>query len=425
MAGYLKKNRYKIFFLILAIMLATLPFFENISTMFIFKPKMSEMSLGLRLKHDRILEDLNTLERFPIFPELTTEKNAEWAIAQKITWNGENYPMYDTAETLLVRKLWRSYGLWRLDQPTFNNLINDTQLMSVNTDWLERLEKYDHWNFSTHRQLSTPLALIPKVNSMTRVEIFSQLPIPNYADLRNWALLYFFKKLQQDKPNEGLKVHRKVAELIHSSGTLIGNVTAASMLKDEYFLMSRFSVKNWEPKPMYSIDAYTRASWVWVGLLKASLFNNLPKDFFAYAKPQNGVCASVREASANFTMYLDFFSGKSLFESDFTENVAFSSNLFNQLNSKCNHSSYKSFLTRSPASTHPWTWSSLDINADLFKNYSATDFDFTIDDNWIYLPYVRRFIGLAFFLNGNSINYTSHYDSIKGRFAGINYRTVF
>lgn len=386
---------------------------------------MSEMSLSLRLRHDKILEDLDTLERFPIFPELTTEKNAEWAIAQKITWNGENYPMYDTAETLQVRKVWRSYGLWRSDEATYKNLVNDSQLMSVNTDWLERLDKYDHWNFSTHRQLSTPLALIPKVNSMTRVEIFSQLPIPNYADLRNWALLNFLKKLHENKAIEGLKTHRKVAELIHSSGTLIGNITAAAMLKDEYFLISRFAINNWQPMPYYSIDAYTRTSWVWVGLLKASLFNNLSEDFLPYAKPQNGVCASVREASANFTMYLDFFAGRTIFESDFRENVAASTKLFNKLSSDCNHSNYKSFLTRSPASTQPWTWSSLDMNADLFKNYSATEFDFTIDDNWIYLPYVRRFIGLAFFLNGNSINYSAHYESVKKPFRGINYKNIF
>jgi hypothetical protein len=406
-------------------MLATLPFFESISTILIFKPKMSEMSLDLRLKHDKILDDLKTLEKFPVFPEFTTEKNAEWALAQKITWNGENYPMYDTAETLQVRKVWRTYGLWRTDEATFKNFINDSHLMSINTDWLERLNKYDHWNFSTHRQLSTPLALIPKVNSMTRVEIFSQLPIPNYSDLRNWALLNFIKKVQENKAIEGLKTHRKMAQLIHSSGTLIGNVTAAAMLKDEYFLMSRFSIKNWEPKPLYSIDAYTRTSWVWIGLLKASFFNNLPDDFLPYAKPQNGVCASVREASANFTMYLDFFAGRTFFESDFRENVTASTKLFHQLNSDCNHSNYKSFLTRSPASTQPWTWSSLDMNADLFKNYSSTEFNFTIDDNWIYLPYVRRFVGLTFFLNGNSINYSAHYDSVKKPFKGINYSAVF
>ena len=124
-------------------------------------------------------------------------------------------------------------------------------------------------------------------------------------------------------------------------------------------------------------------------------------------------------------MYLDFFAGRTFFESDFRENVAASTKLFNQLNSDCNHSNYKSFLTRSPASSQPWTWSSLDMNADLFKNYSATEFDFTIDDNWIYLPYVRRFIGLTFFLNGNSINYSAHYDSVKKPFKGINYTTVF
>ncbi len=139
--GYVKKNRYKLFFLTIAIMLATLPFFENISTILIFKPKMSEMSLDLRLKHDKILDDLKTLEKFPVFPEFTTEKNAEWALAQKITWNGENYPMYDTAETLQVRKVWRTYGLWRADEATFKNFINDSQLMSINTDWLERLNK--------------------------------------------------------------------------------------------------------------------------------------------------------------------------------------------------------------------------------------------------------------------------------------------
>jgi hypothetical protein len=233
------------------------------------------------------------------------------------------------------------------------------------------------------------------------------------------------QKAQENKAYEGLQAHRKVIELIHSSGTLLGNVTAAAMLKDEYLLVSRFDIKNWKTKPILSIDSYSRVSWAWIGLIKTSFFQKLPQKFLPYMKPQNGICAGARETAASYALYLDFFSPRTTLESDFSDNVAFSSKIFNKLSEDCNHSNYKAFLTRSPASIQPWKWSSLNVNADLFKNYAETEFDFTIADNWIYLPFVRRFVGLSLFSNGSPINYTVHYDAVRSPFAGINYQTVF
>ena len=425
MVKYLKRNRYWIFLFIFLIGLSSVPFLERITTNFIFKPKMSEFNLDLSLQKDRIISDLEILEKYPLFEGHAREKNAEWVISQNISWNGEGSPTQDSLRSFKVRKITKAYSAWRVNDEVLTKLLQDKELMGINTDWISRLEKYDHWNFSTHREVSTPLALVPKVNSMTRVEIFSQLPVPNYLDFRSWAILHFLQKAQQGKIEEGFKAIRKVAELMHSSGTLIGNISAASMLRDEYILLAKFKNPKWKPKPMISIDAYIRVSWAWIGLIKTAFFNQFPKDYWQYMKPENGVCASARESTANYSIFLDFFAPRVSLESDFSDNLLSSKKIFERLNYDCNHGGYAGFLNRSPASVQPWTWSSIDVNAGLFKNYSKVEFNFTILDNWIYLPFVRRFVGLSFFMAGSPINYTVHYESLPKKFPGVMYRTVY
>ncbi len=425
MAKYLKRNRYTILFFLLFVGICTVPFVERITTVFIFKPMMSEINIELSLHKDRILSDLEILETYPLFQEHAREKNAEWVISQHIGWHGEGSPTQDSLKSFKVRKLAKFYSTWRLDEKVYEKLLQDEDLMNLNTDWITRLEKYDHWNFSTHREVATPLALVPKVNSLTRVEIFSQLPIANYQDLRSWVIIHFLQKAKSGNTLQGFKALRKVAELMHSSGTLIGNISAASILKDEYVLMSKFKNSDWQPKPQVSIEAYIRVSWAWLGLVKTAFFHPFPKEYWQYMKPENGICASARESAASYSVFIDFFAPRVSFESDFSANLLSSKKIFERLSFDCNHSNYSGFLNRSPSSTHPWSWSSIDVNAGLFKNYSKMDFNFTTIDNWIYLPFVRRFVGLSFFTAGSPINYTVHYETAPKKFPGSMYRTAF
>ena len=423
MIKYLRARRYHIFFIFVLTALALVPFSAHVAIELFLRPQSHENQDALYQNLPKILNDLEVINAHPIFPEWTSDNNAEYLISKYVAFEGYEKlilrnPRYDA-----LKKIDKSYSDWRRSPATIEAMMKDHDLMAINTEWINSLQYFDYWNFSSNTQIKEALAVVPSVGAMTRIEIFSQLPIPNYNMLRNWALVNFLQQTKKGHTVNGMKNYRKVAELINTSGTLIGNITAASMLKEEYALVSKFGIRNWKTQPVFYIDTYMRVSWAWIGLLRLPMFDRLPQKFLRYAKPENGVCAGSWETVSNYSAYLDFFQPQAMFESDFSKNVKFTSDLYGTLQAKCNLQSYKPFLSRSPASID--FTASYRMDASIYNIQKGTDYNYSMQDNWLYWPYVRRLIGFFSFNNVSPINYLMHYQAKKKKFAGENYPESF
>jgi hypothetical protein len=146
-----------------------------------------------------------------------------------------------------------------------------------------------------------------------------------------------------------------------------------------------------------------------MAILKLPYFNEFPEAFVKYLSPQNGICAGALEAISSFTLYRDFFEPQSFFEADFSENVTFTKNLFRKIHNECNLAIYSKFLDRSPASLNPF--SSFTLDEEISSKIKNTDYNFSMMDNWVYIPYVRRLVGMMYFANGSPINYLMPYET--------------
>lgn len=424
MIKYLHSRRYFIYFAFVFFTLALIPLVAHVSVDLFFRPQIMERNAKLYQNLPKILSDLEMLDQNPIFPELRTHNNAEFLISKYVIFDGYERNISRNNQYDAMSKIHVDYGNWRNNTLTLEKIQADESLMTLDTSWLEELHAYDHWNFSSNKRVKESMALVPNVNSMARTEIFTQLPVPKYDMMRSWALIHFLQMQKSGHGSQGIKTYRKVTELINTTGTLIGNITAANMLKDEYVLVSKFDIKNWTTRPYYHIDTYIRVSWAWVGLLRLPMFDRLPKKFLRFVKPQNGVCASSWETLATYSIYLDFFQPRTYFESDFSKNVKFTTDLYRDVQAQCNLESYSPFLKRSPASLSPMT-NSYNIDASIYNLHTNTDYNYSVEDNWVYLPYLRRLVGLVTFANADPIDYVTPYRNKKGRFAGINFKMIY
>lgn len=417
MVNYLRSRRYFILFGLTLLCLLFLPVFARLSIDTVLKPTIAEHNLALVHSYGKILTDLEDLSQFPVFPESAYKKNAEFVLSKYIEFDGDEGTTLFYKKSQAIKKIQRLYLGWKQSPLIRQRLVNDPDLRKLDTRWMRELLKYDYWDFSDNRKVVSLFESLAHVNASTRLEIFNHMPIPSYGELRSWALLNFINSYRSGKPLDGMRVYRKTAELINSSGTLIGQVTAAAMLKDEYAIMSLFDVKGWEPRPIFAIESYVRVSWAWIGILKMPYFGEFPNQFISYIHPQYGICAGSRLASADYGLYVDFFQPQSFFESNFTSNVAVTSKLYKKIHENCRIESFSRFLSRSPASINPW--SSYVIDEDINTKRHDIDYDFSIQDNWIYLPYVRRLVGMMYFANQNPLNYLLHYNGQKPKFLGV------
>jgi hypothetical protein len=385
------------------------PIIARLSVDTVFRPQLGERNADLNKNIPKILADLEVLSAHPVFPAAVYKNNAQFLLNKYIGTNGMEITAVRNPQYFSLRKFTTIYGKWRTNPALLDLIMNDNDLMSLDTSWMQSLHEFDHWNYSDRREVIARLSSVQDVNALTRLEIFSQLPTPSFRDIRGWALLNFIKLYKSGQGYEGLKTYRHVANLLHTSGNLVASVTATFMLRDEYILLEHFHVKDWKPVPIVYVDAYYRVVWAWMAILKLPYFNEFPEAFVKYLSPQNGICAGALEAISSFTLYRDFFEPQSFFEADFSENVTFTKNLFRKIHNECNLAIYSKFLDRSPASLNPF--SSFTLDEEISSKIKNTDYNFSMMDNWVYIPYVRRLVGMMYFANGSPINYLMPYET--------------
>lgn len=418
MLAYLRLRRYFILLGFFLLALLSLPIISRLAVDGVLRPLINEHNATLTNNYQKILTDLEILSAHPIFPQATYRNNAQFVLLKYLPMDGIEVTSARNPRYSALAKMAEVYNNWRNDDNTLAKLLHDKELMSLDTSWVKQLKNYDHWNYSTHKEIISALSPIRDVSGITRLEIFSQLPQPNFNILRSWALLNFIKLQKMGRGKEALETYRHVAFLLHSSGNLVASMSAISMLKDEFILMGRFKVAGWNPIPIYYLETYSRVTWAWMALLKMSYFSEFPPAFFAYLKPHNGLCPGAREAVSNFTLYRDFFEPQARFEANFSSNIEYTKKLYIKIKTDCNLNIYNKFLDRSPASLN--MLSSFTLDEEIFKRSRNTEYNFSLTDNWIYLPYIRRLVGIVYFSSKNPLNYLLPYESRKKKFMGLN-----
>lgn len=417
MLKYLRHRRHFILLAIVLTALLSLPVFSRLTVDTVLKPLINEQNASLTAQYQNILLDLEILTAHPVFPPHNYRNNAQFVLLKYIPMDGIESASFKNPRYDALLKMTEEYNNWRGDDRILQKMLKDKELLSIDTSWLKQLEDYDHWNYSSHKEIVSSLSPVRDVSGITRLEIFSQLPQPTFNVMRAWALLNFIKMQKVGRGKEALETYRQVAYLMHTAGNFVASMTAYSMLKDEYILLGRFPVKGWEPIPVYYLEAYSRVTWAWMAILKVPYFSEFPPAFYQYLKPQNGLCAGARNAVASFTLYRDFFEPQTYFESNFASNIAYTKKLYIKIKTECNLNIYNKFLDRSPASLD--LFSSFTLDESIFKAAKNTEYNFSLIDNWIYLPYIRRLVGFVYFSPSSPMNYTMPYESRKKKFTGL------
>jgi hypothetical protein len=401
---------YKVKFIaiVLTLGIISLPVLHFVITDFFLMPQIESDHKKIMSYFPRILTDLKTVSENPPFPQNALNNNAEKFISRYVSWEGDGLSPLTSDSHTALKELFKKYPEWKTDSKKFKALYADSKLMEIDATWIDQLKNYSHWDFSSHQSIIDDLKRVPDSSGIARIGIFANLPIPNYSEFRQWAIVYTLQKSQKGRTIEGLEAFRKMAQLSHSSGTLVGNMIAVAMLNDEHVLSENIELNDWELVPKKKIEAYKRVSWAWPGLVRTTWFHSFPKEFEPYLKPETGACAAAWVYSGGLTAFQDFLEDKIVFEKDFSKNLEYSREFQKFLLSTCNMKNYEGFVSRTPAGANP-------IVGRGYNSYFMMDsgkVNNSIALNWIRIPYVRQMIGLNL-ITISIPNYLKLYDQAQ------------
>ena len=380
----------------------SIPLISHLIVKFVYLPRINVAHHKVLSLSPRILADLTLVSQEPPFEETRFEHDAEFFLERYVSWEGLSREVTDADQ---VTELFSRFTYWKVAPGQLKQLTEDPMFNSIDTAWMSSLYKYDHWNLSARSEVAHKLQSAARMNGVSRIGVFATLPIPNYNEIRLWATLHLLQKFKAGRALEGFHTFRKTAQLVHSSGTLVGNMIVVAMLKDEHLLTSLFKVKSWELVPTQVIESYQRVSWAWVALSREPWFREFPEDFKTYMRPQLGLCAAAWELGSSVSGFQDFLEPRFVFESDFSANIERSRNFQIQLLKTCNMSSLTSLVTETPPGANPWFGKGYEdlLMVDPQGTSEATTM------NWSRVPYLRRIMGLTL-LTVATPNYLQHYE---------------
>ncbi len=373
-------------FIVIAVAIPTV---SHLIVKFVYWPRINVAHQRVERLTPKILADLKEVAQEPPFKETRFEHDAQFFLESYISWEGLDKVVRDADN---VVDLFNRFTYWKTAPGQLRQLTEDPAFKNISTDWMESLYKFDHWNLAGRSEVAQKLQLAAQMNGIKRIGLFATLPIPNYNEIRLWATLHLLKKYGAGKILEGFHTFRQTAQLVHSSGTLVGNMIAVAMLKDEHMLAEMLKVSNWELVSMPAIEAYQRVSWAWVALSHEPWFREFPEEFAAYMRPQLGLCAAAWELNSSVSGFQDFLEPKVIFESDFAENMERSRKFQIQLLKTCNLSSVAAVVSSTPAGANPWFGKG--YNELLVMDIPAGARD-AASINWSRVPYLRRILGLT------------------------------
>lgn len=389
--------KYSVFFL-LGLILVVGPVVDRIAKAKLYEPLRKHYDEQLAKIKPKFREDLLLLEKAELFPEFGRHHNAEELLGQHVPWSGDGTHEAVGATSKKAVEFMSKYNSWQMNSDLVAQILKDKDLMQIDVAWLDGVTKYDHWDISTNPQTAPQLQRALQLSGLSKVGLFASLPIPDYNSLRRASQVRLFQKYKKGETLEGLKVFRKTNELIYSSGLLVGTLYSAMLFNDERAFVENLQVKSWTTVPAEATLALKRSAWAWVGILRGTIFRDIPEDIKPYVKVQNGICAASWEGS--LTGFLqDYLAFEFPFESDHSEDVDRLVANTSRFLSQCHLQKYEVFNTRTPASENHII---LDQSFSLSGVYELGIFDRL---NLSRVPYARRVFGYSLL----SVGYPSYF----------------
>lgn len=294
-SAFFSKHRYKLTFGFIAFFLLAFPVGSYVVIQGYFLPKIRVTDHKLRSYLPQVIADLQYLERHPIFSEMTYDRNAEDLLSAHIRWQGDSVE-FEPADNALADKVIKFIEGWPANPQLLTEVVKTADFKKLNTDWLEKIHKYDHWNITENELLQSEMLRAQKhSNPLARLGVYSQTPIPDLLLTANLGVLHFLKMQQKGRPTQGLRTYRKLAELIFSSHSLLSHMVTHSILRRERLLSEIYGIKSWSPVPEKSADAFKRVGWAFNRYITNASLNGFPKELIYYARPENGICSAATE----------------------------------------------------------------------------------------------------------------------------------
>lgn len=320
----------------------------HLYTDFTLYPKILAAQTKFQSYEKFILADLKTLEKFPVFIKNEYKSDASQMLASALT--GES------SSNKIIDRLFAANPNWVTDKIHFKELTADPQFAELEPKWIEKLKPFDHWK--------------AEKSSVLEVE-----------RMKGWAAVYAIKKLQTKDLHAGLKIYRKVAELINSMGHLNSQTQSIWMLKAEHKLMNDFQARDWQLIPMGSLEAYRRLTWAWIHIGRQPFYEPLKSVYLSHAYPPFGVCASVLENASSLFTAREYLEPKSFFEQSFAQNYARAEEFHHTMLQRCHLPAGLQLTDLAPKA---------ESSSTSLRNFT-----------WNRLAFIRRFVGLNLFLSSS------------------------
>ena len=369
-----------------------------------FVPKLNETAVAQEKYYDAIMADLNLLEKSPVFPPVTYKNNAETFLTEHVSWTGKGFTPLETVSHQSLRIFIKS-KINLEDKKEITLRSQDPLLEQIDTSWMKDLSQFDHWNFSSNPIVQSKIDTATQKNGISRIGTFSSLPIPDFLELRNFALVHFLQEYKNGRPQEGLKTLRQVAYLMHSAGMLVSQMSAVAVIGMERRMAKALNIKSDLSEMEKQIAAYKRLSWAWVGILQSPWYGKWNSHFDAYLKSENGICAGAYEQITALEGLKEFLEPRFLFEGSFAENYERQRPFQKHIMEICQIKNYSAFFTESPEESRKF-FAKIPVISSEDSEPTAEK----VSLNYGRIPYLRRLVGLTI-LTISSPNWFKQYDS--------------
>ena len=352
-----------------------------------YEPAQQKLISDLDKYYPKILADLKLIDENAVFPKFTFEKNAEEIFEKNLSWSGLPQEQKHDLNHSNLHDFLKKYSTWKKDPSVVQKMLNDPAIHTIDVSWLDSVLSFDHWNVSNNPNVKIHLDKVKNLDSISKLSVFAQLPIPDFSELRGWTLLYFLKQHKKMNTLEGFKAYRKIAALTYSTSSIVSSVVATKLLEEEAYLAQLFPVDNWQVVDESRIKAFRRLSWAWVSIVSNTRNKPLPLELSDLAKYENGICSAAWDLTPELALMNDFLEPHFLLETNHTLDVARFKETIENFQTSCNLAPYKNFNERSPSSVQS-------IFSDVTSSFKLAEFDGVLDAKATAgirrVPYLRR-----------------------------------
>ena len=295
----------------------------TVSYHFVHQKFLPEIEAGLaaNARHlPNLLGDLRRLDRTLVFPDGPRRRNAESFLRDKIAWEGKGALSLPSKDHDDLVALMKDFAGKKFDKDYFQALTKDQRVQFVNVAWVDDLDQFDHWELWTYPAQESELAKSYQLDSLARLQILADLPVPKMGELLFAVQLRLFQWKEKGKPEKGLQLYRHAARLFDSTATLLGAMMAVRTLNEERVMGWALAPYTWEAVDETWVQAYKRASWGWSAVFDRALFFPFPEEFRPYLKKNDAVCATLRERAFGLG-WRDLLSASWPLESGFSARI--------------------------------------------------------------------------------------------------------